>query len=232
VSKFLDHVGSESTKSQIKELRSEYNVEKLVIGVDRLDYTKGIPQKITAFEQFLETYPQNIGRISMIQIAIPSRESVQDYKDLVINLHAQVKALNQRYGNSYYWASRKCELRDKYWQWVGTADYKPVHFLHQSVPFEQLIAMYAASDICIVSSIRDGLNLVSYEYVATQRSLDGVLLLSEFAGAADLLDGAILFNPWDTEGSVKALYRGVTMGAEERKANQKKSEKHVFQNSR
>ncbi|KAK5049431.1 hypothetical protein LTR84_004360 [Exophiala bonariae] len=211
VPKFLDHVGSESTSSQIRDLRSEYNVEKLVIGVDRLDYTKGIPQKITAFEQFLETYPQNIGRISMIQIAIPSRESVQDYKDLAINLHEQVKTLNQRF---------------------GTADYKPVHFLHQSVPFEQLIAMYAASDICLVSSIRDGLNLVSYEYVATQRNLDGVLLLSEFAGAADLLEGAVLFNPWDTECIVKALNRGVTMGAEERRTNQKKSEKHVLQNSR
>lgn len=92
--------------------------------------------------------------------------------------------------------------------------------------------MYAASDVCLVSSIRDGLNLVSYEYVATQRDLHGVLLLSEFAGAAEKLDGAVLFNPWDTDGIVKALYSAVTMGAEERGVNQKKSEKHVLQNSR
>lgn len=96
--KFLDHIGAESTKAQIRELRREYNVTKLVVGVDRLDYTKGIPQKITAFERFLETYSQFIGQISLIQIAIPSRESLQGYKDLATNLHQQVKALNQKYG--------------------------------------------------------------------------------------------------------------------------------------
>ena len=88
--------------------------------------------------------------------------------------------------------------------------------------------MYAASDICFVSSIRDGMNLVSCEYVATQRENKGVLLLSEFAGAAELLHGSILFNPWDIDGTVEALRHAVTMGANERSANQQRSEDYVL----
>ena len=192
-------------------MRRRYNVCKLIISVDRLDYTKDIPQKITAIERFLETNPHLVGQVSMVQVAVPSRQSVQDYKDLATNLHRQVEALNRKYGSN---------------------DYKPVHPLHRSVPFDQLITMYAASDICFVSSIRDGMNLVSYEYVATQRERKGVLLLSEFAGAAEQLSGSVLFNPWDTEGTVEALRRAVTMDAEERSANQQKSEDYVLRNSR
>ncbi|KAK4944903.1 Trehalose-6-P synthase/phosphatase complex synthase subunit [Elasticomyces elasticus] len=210
VPKFVDHMEDQSRKEQIRDMRRRYNVCKLIIGVDRLDYTKGIPQKITAMERFLDTNPHLVGQVSMIQVAIPSRQSVQDYKDLATNLHCQVEALNNKYGSN---------------------DYKPVHLLHQSVPFDQLITMYAASDICFVSSIRDGMNLVSYEYVATQRERKGVLLLSEFAGAAEQLTGSVLFNPWDVEGTVEALHRAVTMDANERTSNQKKSEDYVLRNS-
>lgn len=92
--------------------------------------------------------------------------------------------------------------------------------------------MYAASDVCFVSSIRDGMNLVSYEYVATQRDRRGVLLLSEFAGAAGKLQGSVIFNPWDIDGTAAALTRAVTMGLHERISNQKKSEDYVLRNSR
>lgn len=92
--------------------------------------------------------------------------------------------------------------------------------------------MYAASDICFVSSIRDGMNLVSYEYVATQSERKGVLLLSEFAGAAEQLRGSVLFNPWDTDGTVEALRQAVTMDSYQRSANQQKSQDYVLQNSR
>ncbi|KAI1609663.1 alpha,alpha-trehalose-phosphate synthase [Exophiala viscosa] len=210
VPKFIDHMENKSRQEQVRDMRRSYNVCKLIIGVDRLDYTKGIPQKITAMEHFLDTNPHLVGQVSMIQVAVPSRQSVQDYKDLATDLHLKVEALNRKYGSN---------------------DYKPVHLLHQSVPFDQLITMYAASDICFVSSIRDGMNLVSYEYVATQRERKGVLLLSEFAGAAEQLTGSVLFNPWDTDGTVEALRRAVTMGASERSANQKKSEDYVLRNS-
>lgn len=98
VPKFLDHMENASRKEQIREMRRRYNVCKLIIGVDRLDYTKGIPQKITALEHFLDTNPHLVGQVSMIQVAVPSRQSVQDYKDLATDLHRQVEALNRKYG--------------------------------------------------------------------------------------------------------------------------------------
>jgi trehalose 6-phosphate synthase len=114
----------------------------------------------------------------------------------------------------------------------GTDGYEPIHFLHKSVPFDELMTMYAASDICFVSSIRDGMNLVSYEYVATQRARRGVLLLSEFAGAAEVLKGSVLFNPWDMGGTAEALHSALTMGPHKRAVNHRESEKYVMENSR
>lgn len=96
--KFLEYMQGTSIQEQVREFRRRYNVCKLIIGVDRLDYTKGIPQKIMAFERFLDINPQLVGQISMIQVAVPSRESVQDYKDLANDLCYQVDALNRKYG--------------------------------------------------------------------------------------------------------------------------------------
>jgi trehalose 6-phosphate synthase len=104
----------------------------------------------------------------------------------------------------------------------------PIHFLHQSVEFDELTALYAVSDVCLVSSTRDGMNLVSYEYIATQAKRHGALILSEFAGAAQSLNGALIVNPWNTEELSRAIYEAVTMGDEQRKNNFKKLEKYVF----
>ena len=103
----------------------------------------------------------------------------------------------------------------------------PIHFLHQSVPFEELIALYAVSDMCLVSSTRDGMNLVSYEYIATQRRRHGVLLLSEFTGAAQSLNGSLIFNPWNTEELAGSLYDAVTMSPEQRTSNFEKLDRYV-----
>lgn len=115
---------------------------------------------------------------------------------------------------------------------LGKGNYKPIYFLHQSVPFDELMTMYAASDVCFVSSIRDGMNLVSYEYVATQRERRGVLLLSELTGAAEALCGSVLFNPWDMGGTAQALYKALTMDTSERAINHRKNENYVLRNSR
>lgn len=96
--KFLDHLQDESTQEQTRNMRRRYNVSKLILGVDWLDYTKGIPQKLRALELFLDTSPQFVGQVSMIQVIVPSREGVQDYKDLAMNVHQQVEALNKKYG--------------------------------------------------------------------------------------------------------------------------------------
>ncbi len=103
----------------------------------------------------------------------------------------------------------------------------PIHFMHKSVAFDELIALYAVSDVCIVSSTRDGMNLVSFEYIATQQKRHGVLVLSEFAGAAQSLNGSLVINPWNTEELADAMHEAVTMGEEQRSVNYQKLEKYV-----
>lgn len=111
---------------------------------------------------------------------------------------------------------------------IGTIEFMPIHFLHQSVSFEELTALYAVSDVCLVSSTRDGMNLVSYEYIATQAKRHGVMILSEFTGAAQSLNGSLIVNPWNTEELAGAIWEAVTMGEEQREINFKKLEKYVF----
>jgi len=110
----------------------------------------------------------------------------------------------------------------------GTIEFMPIHFMHKSVNFDELIALYAVSDVCLVSSTRDGMNLVSFEYIATQEDRHGVLILSEFAGAAQSLNGSILVNPWNTEELAGAIQESVTMSPEQRAANYAKLHKYVF----
>jgi trehalose 6-phosphate synthase len=109
----------------------------------------------------------------------------------------------------------------------GTVEFMPIHFIHKSVSFDELISLYAVSDVCLVSSTRDGMNLVSYEYIATQRKRNGVMILSEFTGAAQSLIGSVVVNPWNTEELANALHDAVTMGDEQRKFNYEKSAAHV-----
>ena len=109
----------------------------------------------------------------------------------------------------------------------GTIDFVPIHLIHQSVGFDELTALYAVSDACLVSSTRDGMNLVAYEYIASQKKRHGVLMLSEFTGAAQSLNGSIIFNPWDTDEQVRAIHDAVTMSSEQRAANFEKLDKYV-----
>jgi trehalose 6-phosphate synthase len=109
----------------------------------------------------------------------------------------------------------------------GTVEFMPIHFLHKSVNFDELIALYAVSDACIVSSTRDGMNLVSYEYIATQEKRHGSMVLSEFAGAAQSLNGSIIVNPWNTEELAAAYHEAVTMSDEQRALNFSKLDKYV-----
>lgn len=108
----------------------------------------------------------------------------------------------------------------------------PIHFMHKSVNFDELIALYAVSDVCVVSSTRDGMNLVAYEYIATQKERHGVLVLSEFAGAAQSLNGSIIVNPWNTEEMASAYQEAVTMSDEQRALNYSKLDKYVSKYTR
>lgn len=115
---------------------------------------------------------------------------------------------------------------------IGSVEFMPIHFMHKSVNFEELISLYAVSDVCLVSSTRDGMNLVSYEYIATQQKRHGVMILSEFTGAAQSLNGSIVVNPWNTEELANAIHEAITLPPDLREAYHKKLYEYVTKYTR
>ncbi|ODV58589.1 alpha,alpha-trehalose-phosphate synthase (UDP-forming) TPS1 [Ascoidea rubescens DSM 1968] len=197
VDKFIDGLTLTSVKQRIHDLRSKIGSDvKIILGVDRLDYIKGVPQKLHAFEVFLNEHPEWIGKVILIQLAIPSRGDVEEYQSLRSVVNELVGRINGKF---------------------GTIDFVPIHFMHKSIPFNELIALYNISDVCLVSSTRDGMNLVSYEYIACQQDNKGVLILSEFAGAAQSLNGSIIVNPWNIEDLSNSIHDSLTLPYEKRK---------------
>jgi len=170
---------------------------QLVLGVDRLDYTKGIPERFLAFERALEKYPELIKRVSLLQVVVPSRTLVPDYADLKEQLDQLAGRINARFGQP---------------EWL------PIHYVFRCLKRVQLLARYRTSEIALITPLRDGMNLVAKEYCASSVENNGVLILSEFAGAADQLGKhALLVNPYDTDGTADAIYQAFTMDPEERR---------------
>ena len=182
-----------------------------MVGVDRLDYIKGFPEKLRAYETFLTDNPEWVGRAILIQVAIPTRGDVEEYQNLRSLVNELVGRINGKF---------------------GTAAYTPIHFMHQSVDFQELLALYTVADVCVVASTRDGMNLVSFEYVACQAERHGSLILSEFAGSAQNLGGAIVVNPWNTEDMARAMLRAVTMDQAERSDRWHRMGGYVRKNTR
>lgn len=169
---------------------------RLILGVDRLDYTKGIPERLEAFELLLHNYPQWRGKVSLVQISVPSREDVPEYREQRQRIENIVGRINGLYGEA---------------TWV------PVRYLYRSYSPAQLAEFYRAAIVGYVTPLRDGMNLVAKEYVAAQEQEDpGVLLLSRFAGAAAELTDAVLTNPWHPEGVARDLDRALQMELPER----------------
>lgn len=195
---------------RLEELRARFSGKRVILGVDRMDYIKGIPHKLQAFDICLSRHPEWRDKLVMIQIAVPSRTDVAEYRQLCSNVNEMVGRINGRFG--------------------GLSG-SPVQYLFQSVKFEELVALYALSDVCIVSSVRDGMNLVSHEFIACQQSNSGVLILSEFAGAAQSLAGAMRVNPWDAEELSDAIISALDMPYEERRIKQDKLYKYVVTNT-
>ncbi|GAB7346673.1 hypothetical protein MBLNU459_g1798t2 [Dothideomycetes sp. NU459] len=204
--KFDEGLKKPKVMERIATLEKKFQNVKLMVGVDRLDYIKGVPQKLHALEVFLTEHPEWIGRVVLVQVAVPSRQDVEEYQ----NLRAVVNELVGRINGKF-----------------GTIEFMPIHFMHKSVSFDELIALYAVSDVCLVSSTRDGMNLVSYEYIATQQKRHGVMILSEFTGAAQSLNGSIIVNPWNTEELADAIHDAVTMNDEQKAINYQKLAKYV-----
>ena len=180
-----------------ESMRDEYSRRKLLVGVDRLDYSKGLPQRMRAFRELLQRYPENTLSATLIQIASPSRETVDAYGDILRELESLCGSINGDYG----------EL-----------DWMPVRYMHRTVARKKLPGLYRAGRVALVTPLRDGMNLVAKEFVVAQDPADpGVLVLSRFAGAAEQLKEALLVNPYDTEATANAIQLALQMPLEERR---------------
>jgi trehalose 6-phosphate synthase len=184
-------------REMYERMRREYSRRKLLVGVDRLDYSKGLPQRMRAFREMLQKYPETHGVATLIQIASPSREDVSAYTDILHELESLCGSIN---GN------------------FGELDWMPVRYMHRTVARTRLPGLYRASRVALVTPLRDGMNLVAKEFLAAQDPQDpGVLVLSRFAGAAEQLRDALLVNPYDLEGTASAIHLALQMPVEERR---------------
>nr|APR72759.1 TPS1.2a splice variant [Actinidia chinensis] len=205
--RFIRALELPQVQDHIKELKERFAGRKVMLGVDRLDMIKGIPQKILAFEKFLEENGDWRDKVVLLQIAVPTRTDVPDYQKLTCQVHEIVGRINGRF---------------------GTLTTVPIHHLDRSLDFYALCALYAVTDVALVTSLRDGMNLVSYEFVACQDSKKGVLILSEFAGAAQSLGaGAILVNPWNITEVAASIGYALNMPADEREKRHNHNFMHV-----
>jgi trehalose 6-phosphate synthase/phosphatase len=181
---------------EVQAIRGDGSV-RILVGVDRLDYTKGIPRRLLAFERMLQTHPDLRERVRLVQVAVPSRTNVGAYQDFRSLVDGLVGRLNGAFGTP---------------RWV------PVHYIFRGLAESELVALYRAADVMLVTPLRDGMNLVAKEFVASRTDGEGVLVLSEFAGAAWELPEALQVNPYDVDGSAELYYRALTMPREERRA--------------
>lgn len=192
---WIEALRTAEVKERIAELEDKFRGKKVLLGVDRLDYIKGVPHKLLAFEQLLAKYPEWKDKVLLVQIGVPSRTEVEEYKKLIAQVNELVGRINAQY---------------------GSVDDVPIVFINQSVNFHDLCALYTVADVAVVTSIRDGMNLVCYEYVVCQQERHGVLVLSEFAGSAQSLSSAIRINPWNIEELSTALHDALTVPERER----------------
>ena len=179
------------------ELRRKMGTFELVVGVDRLDYTKGIPERLMAFRNAIERFPELREKVILFQVTVPSREGVAEYQTLKGRIEQLVGEINGEF---------------------STAGWVPVHYHYKSLVRRDLISLYRMARVGFVTSLKDGMNLVAKEFCACQVDCCGVLVLSEFAGAAAQLQrGALLVNPNDIEGMADALKVAFDMGDDERR---------------
>jgi trehalose 6-phosphate synthase/phosphatase len=177
-------------RGHLADLRAKTEQRKVILSVDRLDFTKGIIERLRAYECFLEHHPEWSDRVVLILLCVPSRTNVPEYAALKRRVDEVVGNINGRFARP---------------------GWDPIWYLYRSLPVEELSALYLAADVAIVTPLRDGMNLISKEYIATRTDGTGVLILSETAGSAEELGEAIIVNPRNVEGAAKAIHRALTM---------------------
>ena len=193
---FSQHAQQAEVAARAEEIRKDMRGRQIVLGVDRLDYTKGVPERLKAFRHLLESRRSMRQQLSLVQIVVPSREEILKYQELKLEIETLVSQINGQFG-------------DPGWM--------PVHYMHRSLERTELLALYRAADIALITPLKDGMNLVAKEFCASQVGAPGVLILSEFAGAAEqLAHGAVLVNPYDIEGTAEAVRGAFGMAEGER----------------
>jgi len=192
--KFRHELHSALFPKHCQKLQSYFSGKKIVLSVERLDYTKGILRRLDAIDLFLQDFAHP-NQIVFVFISIPSRENVQAYKDLRDEVQRKISQINGKY---------------------ATLDNIPLHFIHKSISFGELCALYAMADVALVTPLIDGMNLVAKEYIACQQNKKGVLILSEFAGAAHELFNAIIVNPYDIYQVAGSIHKAIHLSEEEK----------------
>lgn len=184
-------------RSSREHLRTRLGSQRVLLAIDRLDYTKGIPERLRAFGEMLRRHPHLIQRVSLVQVAVPSRTEVPEYAALKREVDELVGQINGRYARPGWTA---------------------VQYLYRSFELADLVALYGLADVAVVTPLRDGMNLVAHEFAAARLDNSGVLVLSEFAGAAAILDGAVLVNPYDITRTADVLASALAMPESEKSA--------------
>jgi alpha,alpha-trehalose-phosphate synthase [UDP-forming] len=208
-----DENAMETARSAARQrLLSEFGVraESLAIGVDRMDYTKGIVERLEAVGHLLEDHPWHRERLTMVQIAAPSRTHIPSYAELRRRVEETVAGINSRY---------------------ETAHWKPIVLIERQCSHEEVRQWYRAADVCLVTSLHDGMNLVAKEFVAARDDEDGVLVLSKFTGAAVELRDALLINPYDIVGVAEAIHTGLEMSPEKRRERMQRMREQVMEHN-
>lgn len=192
--RYANAIELKEVRRNMAQIRRRMGKYKLILSVDRLDYTKGIPQRLEAFEQFLEKYPEYQGKVSLIQVSAPSRTKVYYYQQLKKEVDELVGRINGKY---------------------RTFDWNPIWYFYRSFTLENMAALYNMADIALVTPIKDGMNLIAKEFVATKSNDKGVLILSEMAGAAKEMSEAIIVNPNNTNEVIEAIHQAIEMNEDE-----------------
>jgi trehalose 6-phosphate synthase/phosphatase len=187
---------SPAVRGRAEEIRAGDGC-RLFVGIDRLDYTKGIPRRLLAYEDLLARHPELHGRVRLVQVAVPSRGSVDAYREFRQQVDMLVGRIQGRF---------------------ATPTWSPVRYMHRALEREEVAALYRVADVLLVTPIRDGMNLVAKEFAAARTDDDGVLVLSEFAGAAAEFAGALLVNPYDVEGSARVYHEALELSPDQRRA--------------
>jgi trehalose 6-phosphate synthase len=209
----LDNPDEEPMRAAARnQLLREFNIraESLAVGVDRLDYTKGIVQRLLALEHLLEFHPWHRERLTLVQIASPSRTRIPAYEELHRRVNEEVARINQRF---------------------QTARWKPIVLIERQADRQEIERWYRAANLCVITSLHDGMNLVAKEFVAARDDEDGVLILSKFTGAAVELRDALVVNPYDIAGVAEAMHRGLEMDRAERRDRMQRMRRQVMENN-